>query len=115
MPVLSDLIEAPEHILLSTPEYLIYIENLMRYRQFTEDFLIKTVHYYRSKCCLKTQKSLTPYFCFRYLYDNDPDYKDDWTCYNDIIDYFQENQPDITISEIESSWQRAIRDRGIEF
>ena len=63
------------------------MNNLLREHQFSEDFLIKTILYYDSWKCLRTQKNLSPEFCFKYLYDNDTDSADDWTDYNDIENY----------------------------
>ena len=57
--------------------------------QFSEDFLIKSLPYYDSTRCLKTQKHLTPEFCFTYLCDNKYDSADIWTNYDDIIYHFR--------------------------
>lgn len=78
-----------EEELLNSPEKLSYMNNLLRKNQFSEDFLIKTIHYYDSWKCLNSQKNLSPFFCFRYLYDNDTDSADDWTDYNQIYEYLK--------------------------
>ncbi len=53
--------------------------------------MIETICYnnlrFYSWKCLRTQKNLSPYFCFKYLYDNDTDSADDWTDYNDVKYY----------------------------
>ena len=56
-------------------------------KELTEEFLIKTRIYYDSWKCIRRQNNLTPYFCFRYLYDNDTDSADDLTDYNQIEEY----------------------------
>ena len=73
--------------LLKVPERLSFMSNLLKHHQFSEEFLIQTICYYDSWKCLRTQNNLSPYFCFRYLYDNDTDSADDWTDYNQIKDY----------------------------
>jgi hypothetical protein len=73
--------------LLKHPEKLSWMNNLLRENQFSEEFLIETICYYDSWKCLRTQNNLSPYFCFRYLYDNDTDSADDWTDYNQIKEY----------------------------
>ena len=84
------------------PETLFYLQNLLRYRQFSEDFLIKYLHYFDSRVCLNFQKNLTPQFCFKYLYDSKTDKKtDDWVCFNDIVWYFRDRY---TAEELENSF-----------
>lgn len=73
--------------LLNCPEKLSWMNNLLQQYQFSEEFLVKTILYYDSWKCLRTQKNLSPYFCFKYLYDNDTDSADDWTDYNEIKEY----------------------------
>jgi hypothetical protein len=74
--------------LLNDKSFLVSMNYSLYKRSFSEEFLAKTLEYYDSWICLKTQKHLTPYFCFRYLYDNDTDSADNWTDYNDIVKYF---------------------------
>ena len=75
-------------IKLLNDEYrLSCMNSLLREHQFSEDFLIKTILYYDSWKCLRTQKNLSPQFCFKYLYDNDTDSADDWTDYTAIENY----------------------------
>ncbi len=85
--------------LLKDPKRLSFMSNLLREHQFSEEFLIETILYYDSWKCLRTQKNLSPYFCFRYLYDNDTDSADDWTDYNQIKDYLLKRA--YTLEEIE--------------
>jgi hypothetical protein len=73
--------------LLKDPKRLSFMSNLLKQYQFSEEFLIETICYYDSWKCLRTQNNLSPYFCFRYLYDNDTDSADDWTDYNQIKEY----------------------------
>ncbi len=97
--------------MLETKEVLPSLQYYMYHRQFSEAFLAKTVEYYDSWICLKTQNSLTPYFCFRYLYDNDTDSADNWTDYNDIVKYFARTQPHITKEELDEAYKKAMYDR----
>ena len=71
-----------EQELLNNPDKLSFMNNLLTKYQFSEEFLIKTIDYYDSWKCLRSQQNLSPYFCFRYLYDNIYDSADDWTDYN---------------------------------
>lgn len=98
-----------EEELLNNPDKLSYMNNLLSKHQFSEDFLIKTIDYYDSLKCLRTQNNLSPYFCFRYLYDNNTDSADDWTDYNDIIEYLEKHN--FTNEEIEDGYKKAINDR----
>lgn len=85
--------------LLKDPKRLSFMSNLLKHHQFSEEFLIETICYYDSWKCLRTQNNLSPYFCFRYLYDNDTDSADDWTDYNQIKEYLLKRA--YTIGEIE--------------
>ena len=76
-----------EKDLLNNLDKLCFMNNHLIYNQFSEDFLIKVRPYYDSWKCLKTQKNLSPEYCFKYLYDSD-DSADNWTDYNDIETYF---------------------------
>lgn len=82
-----------EEEILADPQVLGHLQNLMHHRQFSVQFLTKTVEWYDSWVCLRTQKGLTPQFCFRYLFDNGTDSADNWTDYNDIVRYFGTTQP----------------------
>lgn len=97
--------------MFESPELLTCLQYYMYKRQYTEAFLAKTVEYYDSWICLKTQHSLSPYFCFRYLYDNTTDSADNWTDYTDIIEYLKRTQPHIPQSEIDESYKKAMDDR----
>ena len=78
-----------EEYLLNNPNKLCFMNNLLQEHQFSEEFLIKTIKYYDSWKCLRTQKNLSPYFCFYYLYDRQEyDSADDWTDYSEIEEYF---------------------------
>ncbi len=50
-----------EKELLDNPDKLSWMHNLLSQHQFSEDFLIKTICYYDSWRCLRTQKNLSPY------------------------------------------------------
>jgi hypothetical protein len=95
--------------LLNNPQKLSYLSNLLKDHQFSEEFLIKTILYYDSWRCLRTQKNLSPYFCFRYLYDNDTDSADDWTDYNDVKRYLLKNG--YTEEQINEEFKKAMEDR----
>ncbi len=59
---------------------------------------------------MRTQKNLSPYFCFRYLYDNDTDSADDWTDYNDIKRYL--SNLGYTEAEIKEEFNKAMNDKN---
>lgn len=89
-----------ETYLLQSPEKLCFMNNLLSKYQFSEDYLIETISYYDSWKCIRTQDNLSPYFCFKYLYDNDTDSADDWTDYNTIYKYLKNKGfSDIEIEE----------------
>lgn len=92
--------------LISSVNYLLY------FRQFSEDFLSKTPEYYDSWICLKTQKNLSPYFCFRYLYDNDTDSADNWTDYSEIINYLNKQDKIYSKEEIDTGYNKAMLERN---
>ena len=99
-----------EQELLNNPDKLSWMNYLLTKHQFSEDFLIKTIEYYDSWKCLRWQNNLSPYFCFRYLYDNNTDSKDDWTDYNQVKDYlftrgYNEEQ-------IKEEFNKAMNDRN---
>jgi hypothetical protein len=77
-----------EDEILKDETILSCLNSILYRRQFSLDFLSKTSEWYDSWQCLRSQKSLTPEFCFRYLYDNGTDSADDWTDYNDVKKYF---------------------------
>lgn len=79
-----------EQELLNCPNKLSFMNNLLKYNQFSEEFLIKTRIYYDSWKCIRTQNDLSPYFCFKYLYDRqDLDSADDWTDYTEVYNYLK--------------------------
>ncbi len=47
--------------LLNNPDKLSFMHNLLSKHQFSEEFLIKTILYYDSWKCLRSQKNLSPY------------------------------------------------------
>jgi hypothetical protein len=98
--------------LLNSPEKLSFMNNLLKQYQFPEDFLIKTIGYYDSWKCLRTQWSLSPYFCFRYLYDNDTDSADNWTDYHEVYKYLLDHNYSNKV--IDEEYLRAMKDRQKE-
>jgi hypothetical protein len=102
-------IENIEANILNDPRKLSFMNNLLRQYQFSESFLSKTVYYYDSWKCIRTQKNLSPYFCFRYLYDNNTDSADDWTDYTDVYNYLKEREYSDEIIKIQ--FNKAMDDR----
>ena len=96
-------------LLINAPEKLCFMNSLLSQYQFPEDFLIKTIGYYDSWKCIRTQWDLSPYFCFRYLYDNDTDSADDWTDFNQIYLYLVERN--YSNEKIYQEYNRAMKDR----
>jgi hypothetical protein len=103
-----------EEEILQDKNLLCVTNNLLRIRQFSEDFLIKTIEYYDSWICLKTQKNLSPYFCFRYLYDNKTDSADNWTDYYEIINYLNKQDYKYSKEHIDENYNKAMKDREKE-
>jgi hypothetical protein len=99
-----------EQYLNDNPSKLSFMNNYLKEYQFSEDFLIKHRIYYDSWKCIRTQKALRPYFCFRYPYDT-PEYDsaDDWTDYGQVYRYLKEK--DYSEDLIESEFKRAINDK----
>jgi hypothetical protein len=102
-------IEEIEAKILNDPSKLSFMNNLLKEYQFSESFLSKTIYYYDSWKCIRTQKNLSAYFCFRYLYDNDTDSADDWTDYTDVYNYLKHRNYDDETIKIE--FNRAMDDR----
>jgi len=100
-----------EKELLNDKSKLSTLHNLLSGRQFSEEFLELTIGYYDSWRCLRTQNNLSPYFCFRYLYDNNTDSADNWTDYYDVLRYLKKTNT-YTDEFIEQEFQRAMKDRG---
>ncbi len=98
-----------ENEILNNINLLRITESLLRIRQFSEDFLIKTIEYYDSWKCLKYQKNLSPDFCFKYLYDNNTDSADNWTDYNEIINYLQLQDKKYSNEEIEEAYKKSLK------
>jgi hypothetical protein len=102
-------VEELEKELLNNPSKLSFMNNLLRKYQFSETFLSKTIYYYDSWKCIRTQKNLSPYFCFRYLYDNDTDSADDWTDYTEIYNYLKIRK--FNDVDIDIEYNKAMEDR----
>jgi hypothetical protein len=105
------ILNVSEVELLNHKEYNKFINIYIKYRQFSEEFLTKTIDYYDSWNCLKYQKNLSPYFCFRYLYDNKTDSADNWTDYNDIINYLSKQDKKYSEEEINFYFKKALNER----
>jgi hypothetical protein len=88
---LSTILELSEEELLQS-NYLVCMNYLFHYRQFSEDFLIQTREYYDSWICLKTHKNLSAKFCFEHLYDSPFDSADNFTSYDEIEIYLMKTQ-----------------------
>ena len=104
----NDLIQIKEEELL-LPENRGYINTLLKFRQFSESFLIQSIEYYDGCECLKWQKNLSPDFCFRYLYDKDDG--DRWVDYNNIVNYILKNHPNLSFDEIENIFNSVIKSK----
>ena len=65
------------------------INNKLKLYQFSEKYLIKNLNFFNSNVCLEYQNNLTPYFCFRYLYNNITEPLKNRVYYNNIIEYFR--------------------------
>jgi hypothetical protein len=74
-----------------------------------EQEALKLLESKNSHFILRKYNTLSPYFCFRYLYDLDE--SDNWTCYNDIINYLK-NQGIDDLVFIENEFIRAMKDRN---
>jgi hypothetical protein len=105
----KELIYLSEEELLDNTDYYPYISSLLQYRQFSEDFLSKTIYFYNSWNCIKFKKNLTPYFCFRYLYDNKTDSCDNWSSYDDIEEYFKNSK--YSHNDLEAAYNLAMFER----
>ena len=100
-----------EKYLNDNPIKLSLMNNYLRLYQFSEDFLIKNRIYYDSWKCLRTQNNLSPYFCFRYLYDTQEyDSADNWTDYNDVMKYLKNKN--YTTNHINDAYNKAINDKN---
>lgn len=100
-----------ENNLLNNPNKLAGMNNLLMKHQFSEEFLIKTRIYYDSWKCIRRQDNLSPYFCFRYLYDTpDFDSADNWTDYNEIYEYLKKRN--YNDNDIEIAYEKAMNDRN---
>lgn len=112
--------------LLKDPRKLTSLNYILYNHSFSEAFLAKTIEYYDSWICLKTQHTLTPAFYFTYLYDNDTDSADNWTDFQDIQQCFEKKWPEKTQSDIqrilhqefqkvlESKKSNMTKDRNVE-
>ena len=103
-----------EQYLLDDPQRLMSMNNLLYQNQFSEEFLIETRIYYDSWKCLRSQNNLSPYFCFMYLYDRQEyDSADDWTDYNQVLEYLQKRNHSNDF--IEAEFERALNDRNTDY
>ena len=66
--------------------------NKLKLYQFSEKYLIQNIKYYNSNVCLEYQNNLSPYFCFRYLYNNITEPLHNRVYYNNIIEYFRKKR-----------------------
>lgn len=96
----SEINNINEIDILKNDKYLTNINSILKIRQFSEEFLIKTLEYFDPIICLKYQKNLSPYFCFKYLYDSKYSDTDNWISYNEIIDYLSKQDKKYTEDEI---------------
>jgi hypothetical protein len=96
-----------EKEILNNSKYLSHINSILKVRQFSEEFLAKTIDYYDPWICLKYQKNLSPYFCFKYLYDNNIGFADNWISYNDVINYISNQEKKYTEDEIQFFYKRS--------
>lgn len=88
--------------------------SMLRKRQYSEKVLLALHGIADSWEILRTQHKLTPYFCFKYLYDCPLDSKDDWTSYDEVVSYLQEEFTEIKEEEIRNEFNRAMEDRKKE-
>ncbi len=100
-----------EDEILNSQSHIAYMDLIIRTKQLSEKFLAQTIGYYNSWTCLKHQRNLTPYFCFRYLYCNETDSKCNWTDYNDVIRYLEKQDTRYTQDEIKQAFKQAMNDR----
>jgi hypothetical protein len=104
--------ENTEEEILANPLLLARVNTTLDQRHFSMAFLAKTVEWYDSWICLRSQPHLSPSFCFRYLFDNGTDSADNWTDYYDILRYFQRFQPTVPIEEIDQAHDEEIKRRA---
>ena len=98
-----------EEKILNDESKLSHMNNLLLCHQFSEDFLIKTRIFYDSWKCLRTQKNLSPYFCFYYLYDRQEyDSADDWTDFLQVKEYLLKR---FNEEEINFVYKQVMKDR----
>jgi hypothetical protein len=86
------------------------MNHLLTTRQFSAEFLAKTIGYYDSWICLKTQKNLSAEFCFKYLFNNDTDSADNWTDLNDIIVYLNQQDKKYSRDEIMELYEKTLKE-----
>ncbi len=101
-----------ENDILNNKKYLNDLDSFLKIRQFSEEFLVSATNNYDPMTCLKYQKNLSPYFCFKYLYDNDSGYADNWVSYNDVTHYLSKQEKKYTDEEIEFFYNKV--QSGIE-
>lgn len=106
----SKIDQMNENEILNNQEYLNYLNTILKFRQFSEKFLVETINYYDPYTCLKYQNNLTPYFCFKYLYNNDNYYyADNWISYSDITDYIADQDIKYSDDEINFFYKESLK------
>ena len=63
----------------------------LKIRNYSEEFLIANRDSYDSIICLQYQENITPYFCFRYLYNYEKENINNRVYYNEIIDKYKKS------------------------
>ena len=74
---------------LSNKELNKELNNSLALYQFNENYLISHIDTINSNICLEYQRNLSPYFCFRYLYNRYDENLEHKVYYNNIIEYFK--------------------------
>jgi spore coat polysaccharide biosynthesis protein SpsF (cytidylyltransferase family) len=88
--------------------------SMLKKRQYNEKVLLALHGLADSWEILATQHNLTPYFCFKYLYDCPLDSEDDWTSYPEVVSYLEKEFPEIKEEEIRREFNKAMEDRKNE-
>ena len=65
------------------------LNNNLKLYYFNENYLISHIDNINSNICLEYQRNLSPYFCFRYLYNRYDENLEHKVYYNNIIEYFK--------------------------
>ena len=105
---LDMLLNMTEEEILKTEYYTFYMKYMIRNRQFTENFLIRTHNLYESSDCIDNQTSLSPYFCFKYLLQNPNDSAEESVTIYDILRYITKTYPNILLYDVMSQYESII-------